>query len=97
MPLPARSHGSAPIPQSGRAFESFSRPRWAALGQPMAEDLSPSDVASLAATGESLDVDEVNEVYRPLAQLLALRAAAAHDLQRRTDSSWGTIEPRRRS
>jgi type I pantothenate kinase len=55
----------------------------------MADDLSPSDVAFLAATGEPVDVDEVTEVYRPLAQLLALRAAAAHDLQSRTDAFLG--------
>jgi type I pantothenate kinase len=66
-------------------FESFSRTRWASLGQRLADGVSPSDVALLAATGEPVAVEEVTEVYRPLAQLLALRATAALELQHRTD------------
>ncbi len=74
-------------------FESFSRRRWAALGQPLDDGLSPSDVAVLAATGEPVAVEEVTEVYRPLAQLLALRAGAARDLHHRTDEFLGGDRP----
>ncbi len=59
----------------------------------MDDRLSPSDVAVLAATGEPVAIDEVTEVYRPLAQLLALRAAAARDLQHRTDGFLGDDRP----
>ena len=55
----------------------------------MDDRLSSSDVAALTATGEPVAVDEVTEVYRPLAQLLSLRAAAARDLQHRTDEFLG--------
>jgi type I pantothenate kinase len=51
----------------------------------LADGVSPSDVALLAATGEPVAVEEVTEVYRPLAQLLALGATAALELQRQTD------------
>ena len=85
MALPAPSPGSAPAPPTDVRFQSFSRRQWAALGQPLPDGLSPSDVALLSATGEPAAVTEVTEVYRPLAQLLALRATAAAELQRLTD------------
>ena len=59
----------------------------------MDDRLSSSDVAALTATGEPVAVDEVTEVYRPLAQLLSLRAAAARDLQHRTDEFLGDDRP----
>ncbi|HEX4217102.1 MAG TPA: type I pantothenate kinase [Acidimicrobiales bacterium] len=67
-------------------FESFSRDRWSALGEPLADRVSPSEVALLSATGAPVAVDEVTEVYWPLTQFLALRAAAARDLRCRTDA-----------
>jgi type I pantothenate kinase len=85
MALPAPSHGSAPAPPVDVRFQSFSRHQWAALGQPLPDGLSPSDVAQLSATGEPAAVDEVTEVYRPLAQLLALRATVAAELQHLSD------------
>ena len=93
MALPAPSHGSAPAPPVDVRFQSFSRPQWAALGQPLPDGLSPSDVAVLSATGEPAAVDEVTEVYRPLAQLLALRATAAAELQRLTDEFLADARP----
>ena len=95
MALPAPSHGSAPSPTPpvGARFESFSRARWAALGEPLADGVSPSDVALLSATGAQVAMDEVTEVYRPLAQLLALRAAAALELQHRTDEFLAADRP----
>lgn len=85
MALAAPSHGSAPARPADVRFQSFSRRQWAALGQPLPDGLSPSDVALLSATGEPHAAEEVTEVYRPLAQLLALRARAAAELQRLTD------------
>jgi type I pantothenate kinase len=93
MALPAPSHGSAPAPPVDVRFQSFSRSRWAALGQPLPDGLSPSDVALLSATGEPAAVDEVTEVYRPLAQLLALRATAAAELQHLTDEFLADDRP----
>jgi type I pantothenate kinase len=59
----------------------------------MADGMAPSDVALLAATGEPVAVDEVTEVYRPLAQLLALRATAANELQGLTDEFLADDRP----
>lgn len=85
MALPTPLPGSAPALPVDVRFQSYSRSRWAALGQPLPDGLSPSDVALLSATGEPAAVDEVTDVYRPLAQLLALRAIAAAEVQRLTN------------
>jgi type I pantothenate kinase len=93
MALPAPLHGSAPAPPVDVRFQSFSRSQWAALGQPLPNGLSPSDVANLSATGEPAAVDEVTEVYRPLAQLLALRATATAEQQRLTNEFLADDRP----
>jgi type I pantothenate kinase len=84
MTSSAPSNGSAPAPPVDVHAQSFSRSQWAALGEPLADGPSPLDVVLLSATGQPVAVDEVTEVYRPLAQFLALRASAAAELQRLT-------------
>jgi type I pantothenate kinase len=63
-------------------FEVFTRERWAALGDQAGSTLSASEATPLVATGEPVSLDEVTEIYLPLAQLLALLAEARRDEHR---------------
>jgi type I pantothenate kinase len=66
-------------------FEEFTRAEWTALGAPAESRLSPTDVATLAATGDPASLDEVADVYVPLAQLLAVYSSALQESRRRVD------------
>ena len=70
-------------------FEVFTRAQWTALGRPAESGLSPTDVAALAATGEPASVDEVAEVYAPLAQLLAVYSSSVREARRRVEAYVG--------
>ena len=77
------------IPPVDVPFEEFTRAEWTALGEPAESRLSPTDVATLASTGDPASLDEVADVYVPLAQLLAVYSSAAQESRRRVDSFLG--------
>jgi type I pantothenate kinase len=54
--------------------EPFSRERWAALSDGTLADLSAPEVERLVATGEPVSLDEVRDIFVPLADLLTLLA-----------------------
>ena len=60
-------------------FVSVERSRWSGLGPP-ATTLDYDELVRLSGLGEPVALEEVNEVYLPLARLLELRFAAARDL-----------------
>ena len=60
-------------------FAAIARERWRELGGG-AEPLAYDELVGLSGLGEPVAVDEVSEVYVPLARLLALRIEAAHAL-----------------
>jgi type I pantothenate kinase len=64
-------------------FRRFSRDRWSRLGTPNGTTLSAAETEHLGATGEPISQSEVDEIYRPLAQLLGVMAA----LKLRSDTS----------
>lgn len=70
--------GSAPIAAAMVAvdlgFEEFSRERWAAMAHRSDHTLSLADTRRLVATGDPVSLDEVVEIYLPLAQLLEVIA-----------------------
>jgi type I pantothenate kinase len=70
-------------------FEEFTRAQWTALGRPADTGLSPNDVVTLAATGDPASLDEVADVYIPLAQLLAVYSAAVQETRRRVGGFLG--------
>jgi type I pantothenate kinase len=70
-------------------FEEFTRAEWTALGEPAESPLSPTDVTTLAATGDPASLDEVADVYVPLAQLLAVYSSAVQEARRRVDGFLG--------
>lgn len=70
-------------------FEEFTRAEWTALAQPAETGLSSTDVASLAATGDPVSLDEVADIYVPLAQLVAAYASSQRDTRRHIDAFLG--------
>jgi type I pantothenate kinase len=68
---------------SDAGFEVFSRERWLALAHRLDNPMSIADTKTLAAAGEPISLDEVVEIYLPLAQLLALMAELRREAQQR--------------
>lgn len=64
------------------------------MGHPAESDLSATDIAMLTATGDPVSLDEVAEIYLPLAQLLAVHASARSHLRHSVDTFLGRPEHR---
>lgn len=82
MPPDGTSPADDPVPTVDVGFEMFSRQRWAALARRSANTLSASDAQQLVATGDPISLEEVVEIYLPLAQLLEVIARTKRDAQR---------------
>ncbi|MGA3149874.1 MAG: type I pantothenate kinase [Acidimicrobiales bacterium] len=75
------------LPDDDAGFDVFSREHWAAIARSRTEStLSISDTQRLVATGEPVSLDEVVDIYLPLARLLEVIAATKHDERRRIDA-----------
>jgi len=70
-------------------FEIFTRERWAGLGDRGEGSLTAPDLERLVATGEPVSVEEVADIYVPLAQLLALLATTRRETRRRIRAFLG--------
>jgi len=67
-------------------FEVFSREQWAALARRTESTLSVSDAGRLAATGEPVSLEEVVDIYLPLARLIEVIVDTKRGERRRIDS-----------
>jgi type I pantothenate kinase len=70
-------------------FLDFAREEWAELRAEIPVPLSEGDLPELRGINEELSLDEVRDVYLPLARLLNLHVAAAQGLHRVTDTFLG--------
>jgi type I pantothenate kinase len=61
-------------------FAAIERERWRQLGGNGTTGLAYDELAGLSGLGEPVAVDEVSDVYVPLARLLAMRIEAAREL-----------------
>src|ERR1019366_7923408 len=82
MPPDGSSPIVDPVPVVDAGFEVFSREQWAALARRSGNTLSASDAQQLVATGDPISLDEIVEIYLPLAQLLEVIARTKSDAQR---------------
>jgi len=67
-------------------YTELDRSAWAALAAETENPLSVEEVQRLRGLGDSLDLDEVQEVYLPLSRLLSLYVGAAGQLHRAQES-----------
>lgn len=67
-------------------YIELDRAAWAALAEETVNPLSVEEVRSLRGLGDSLDLDEVQEVYLPLSRLLSLYVESAGNLHRQQEA-----------
>jgi type I pantothenate kinase len=85
------AHGGGPNggpEDAGRESSPFielDRSAWAALATETESPLSEDEVRRLRGLGDSLDLDEVREVYLPLSRLLSLYVGSAGRLHRQQE------------
>ena len=71
-------------------YHTFSRSAWAALREDTPMTLTPEEVTRLRSMHESLEMNEVEEIYLPLSRLLSMYVAATQRLFRAQQRFLGT-------
>jgi len=66
-------------------YIELDRSAWAALGTGAESPLSAQEIRNLRGLGDSLDLDEVRDVYLPLSRLLSLYVESAGRLHRKQE------------
>ncbi|MEI2810575.1 MAG: type I pantothenate kinase [Nocardioides sp.] len=81
-----REEGHEPHPSP---YVELTRADWAALAPPSDAPLTPEEITRLRGLGDSLDLDEVRQIYLPLSRLLSLYVESAGRLNR---SQWEFLD-----
>lgn len=81
--------------QAFAAYETFTRPEWAALRSNTPLTLSEADLSSLSGINENVSLRDVVEVYLPLSRLLNLHFRSARTLSNVRDEFLGRPVGRR--
>jgi type I pantothenate kinase len=76
----------AETPREASPYLELDRQTWAALATETESPLTNSEIEALRGLGESLDLDEIKQVYLPLSRLLSLRVEAAARLHREQEA-----------
>jgi type I pantothenate kinase len=75
-------------------YVAFTRAQWALLRAATPLTLDEDDLARMRGINESVDLDEVVEVYLPLSRLLNLYVGATHDLHQVAATFLGALAPK---
>ncbi|WP_341923701.1 type I pantothenate kinase [Nocardioides psychrotolerans] len=81
-----RTGGPEDSPRESSPYIELDRSAWAALAHETTNPLTAGEIRSLRGLGDSLDLDEVQEVYLPLSRLLSLYVESAGKLHREQES-----------
>jgi type I pantothenate kinase len=76
-------------------YIELDREAWARLGQQADSPLTADEIASLQGLGDSLDLQEVEEVYLPISRLLSLYVKTAGQLHREQEEFLHRATPPR--
>ncbi len=76
-------------------YVELDRDAWSALGREVESPLSAAEIRRLRGLGDSLDLEEVEQVYLPISRLLSMYVAAAGRLHREQESFLRQPQPRR--
>ena len=77
--------GSEDAGRESSPYIELDRSAWAALAQETEAPLTPEEIRRLRGLGDSLDLEEVREVYLPLSRLLSLYVGSAGRLHRQQE------------
>ena len=94
MPGMAHANGSAGDRAHGPYVE-LDRGAWAALGATTQQPLSEDEIELVRGLGDELDLDEVQQVYLPLSQLLSMYVGSATALHRAQEAFLNQPHPPR--
>jgi type I pantothenate kinase len=72
-------------------YASFTRSEWAGLGADLPTPLTERDLRELRGVNEEVSLEEVADIYVPLARLLSIHVEAAQALHRVTETFLGTL------
>lgn len=75
--------------EAASPFVTFSRAEWSALADNTPLPLTADDVRRLRGLGDPMDLNEVDQIYRPLSRLLTLYSEAVGQLHEATSSFLG--------
>ncbi len=78
--------GSEDAGREPSPYIELDRAAWAALAQETQSPLTPEEIRRLRGLGDSLDIDEVQEVYLPLSRMLSMYVEAAGRLHREQEA-----------
>jgi type I pantothenate kinase len=81
----APNGGSEDVGRESSPYIELDRTAWAALTTGNENPLTPAEIRRLRGLGDSLDLEEVREVYLPLSRLLSLYVESAGNLHRRQE------------
>lgn len=76
-------------------YVELERAAWADLARDAVQPMTTEEVERVRGLGEELDLDEVQQVYVPLTQLISLRVRLAEALYRATERFLGDPQPDR--
>ncbi len=91
-------HGGRSPDEAGREpspYVELDRAAWAALAHTSEAPLTPEEIARLRGFGDSLDLDEVQQVYLPLSRLLSMYVESAGRLHRQQEEFLNQPHPPR--
>jgi len=76
-------------------YVELDRDAWAALGPESVSPLTADEITTLRGLGDALDLDEVEQIYVPIARLLSMYVAAAGRLHREQEDFLNQPQPQR--
>ena len=79
------SGGNGSDERESSPYIELDRSAWAALAPQSENPLTAEEIQQLRGLGDSLDLDEVQEVYLPISRLLSLYVASAGELHRKQE------------
>jgi type I pantothenate kinase len=96
--MPRMSANGGSPDDSGREpspYVELDRDAWSALGREVESPLSSEEIQRLRGLGDSLDLEEVEQVYLPISRLLSLYVGSAGRLHREQEAFLHQPQPRR--
>jgi type I pantothenate kinase len=96
--MPRMSANGGSPDDSGREpspYVELDRDAWSALGREVESPLSSEEIQRMRGLGDSLDLEEVEQVYLPISRLLSLYVGSAGRLHREQEAFLHQPQPRR--